>query len=132
MLRRRGSSGTRRGRRAAVGRFARAALLLLRAVAVCLSLQMSGFLHFATDLWLDGEAAARHFSESEGDGDDDCPPGCPTCHCVHASPVLPIPFEAPASKLLPAFEVTWAPYEARSPASPAPPSVYRPPRAPRA
>ncbi len=107
----------------------RAALLLVRAVVVCLALQMSGVLHFVVDLWLEGEAAAAHFAEGQGDDDEDCPPGCPTCHCVHASPALPIQLDALAPELLPAFEMTWAPYEARTPPPLEPRSVYRPPRA---
>jgi hypothetical protein len=106
----------------------RALLILLRAVAVCLALSLSGVVHFAVDLWLDGEAAAQHFSDCPDD--DDCPPGCPACHCLHASPVLPVPFHAPAPMiLLPAIELSWVPYDGGPPPSPALPAVYRPPRA---
>lgn len=116
-----------RGGSAPSGRFVRAAWLLLRAVAVCLALSLSGALHFAIDLWLEGDAAAQHFAGE--DGDEDCPPGCVSCHCVHASPGLPVRFDAFASsKLLPAFEMTWSPYESGAPPRLAPPPVYRPPR----
>lgn len=123
-------SRPRRGVTATRGRVRRAALVVLRVLIACLALQMSGVLHFVVDLWLEGEAAAAHFAEGEGDGDDDedCPPGCPTCHCVHASPALPIVIDPLACDALPAYEVVWAPYEARTPPSLAPPSVYRPPR----
>ena len=103
--------------------------MVLRAVVVALALQMSGVLHFAVDLWLEGEAAAAHFGGQGDDDGEDCPPGCPTCHCVHASPALPIQMDAIAPELLPAFEVAWAPYESRTPPPLAPRSVYRPPRA---
>jgi len=105
-------------------------LVVLRTLAVCLALQMSGLPHFVLDLWLHGEAATQHFSACSDGGDDDCPPGCPSCHCVHVSPALPVVAETfGASRLLPAFEMAWAPYEARTPPSLAPPGVYRPPRA---
>lgn len=95
---------------------------------MCLALNLSGALHFALDLWLDGDAAAQHFSGCP-DGDEDCPPGCPSCHCIHTSPALPAPLEAfVASRLLPAFEVAWSPYESGVPPRLAPPPVYRPPR----
>ena len=106
-------------------------VLLLRLVAFCLALSLSGVVHFVIDLWLDSDAAAQHFSEgSDDDGDRECPPGCGGCHCVHVSPVLPVPFAAlGVSRLLPAFEVAWAPYRSTLPPSLAPPCIYRPPRA---
>ena len=106
-------------------------VLLLRLVAFCLALSLSGVVHFMIDLWLDSAAAAQHFSEdSDDDGDRECPPGCGGCHCMHVSPVLPVPFAALGiSKLLPAFEVTWAPYRSTLPPLLAPPGIYRPPRA---
>lgn len=111
-------------------RFVRAALLLLRALAVLLALNLSGALHLALDLWLEGEAAAQHFSGASDDGDDGCPPGCTSCHCTHASPALPEPVGAIAPlELLPAFEIAWSPYESGAPPPRAPLSVYRPPRA---
>jgi uncharacterized membrane protein len=109
-------------------RFVRAASVLLRAVAMCLALSLSGAVHFALDLWLDGDAAAQHFSGCADDGDEDCPPGCASCHCVHAS-ALPAPLDGVApSTLLPAFEVAWSPYERGAPPRLVPLPVYRPPR----
>lgn len=107
--------------------------MALRAVALCLALQLSGVAHFALDLWLSGTAAAEHFhacdDEDEGDGKS-CPPGCPSCHCTHVSPALPTPVEVPAvAELLPLLEVAWFPYRGAAPPSATPSSVYRPPRA---
>lgn len=128
MARRTSRRRTEGGSRPLDRRFARAVSILFRAVAVCLAMTLSGALHFAVDLWLDGDAAAEHFSGGSGDEDQDCPPGCASCHCVHAS-ALPVPIEALApSRLLPAFEVAWSPYESGAPPKVAPPSVYRPPR----
>lgn len=130
MARRRSGQRKGTGLRPAARRFALAASLLLRAVAICLALSLSGVLHFAIDLWLDGDAAAEHFAGCEDEGDEDCPPGCASCHCVHATPALPVEVDALAtSRLLPAFDVVWRPYESGAPRRLDPLPVYRPPRA---
>ncbi len=106
----------------------RASLLgVLKALAVCLALQLSGLVHFAVDLWLEGDAAAHHFSAPD-DGDHDCPPGCVSCHCAHGTSALPAPLEG-AVTLLPAYELVWAPYPTGTPPSLTPLPVFRPPRA---
>jgi hypothetical protein len=130
VMRRSGTRRRRGGARTPAPRLVRAASILLRAVAVCLAMSLSGALHFAVDLWLDGDAAAEHFSGCSDEGDEDCPPGCASCHCTHASPALPTLLDAFApSRLLPAYEVAWTPYEDGAPPLRAPPTVYRPPRA---
>lgn len=117
------------GRRRALGGLPPALRALLRALAACLALSLSGVAHLALDLWLDGEAAAQHFSGCSDD-DEDCPPGCASCHCTHVSPALPVPVEACApSVLLPEIGLAWVPYGGGAPPSPARAAVYRPPRA---
>jgi hypothetical protein len=103
----------------------------LRAVALCLVMQLSGVAHFALDLWLSGAAAAQHFHDSNDDDDGEpCPPGCPSCHCAHVSPALPVPSEMPAVvDLYPLLEVAWFPYRDGAPPPATPRFVYRPPRA---
>lgn len=130
MRARRAEPRARRTRGRAPPRFVRAVLLLLRALAMCLALHLSGLVHFALDRW-HGDDTAHHASDCPDDGgDEDCPPGCPSCHCVHVSPALPVPFATLGpSRLLPAYEMAWTPYEARTPPALAPPGVYRPPRA---
>ena len=118
----------RRGSPRAPVRLLRPLWLLLRALAVCLALSLSGVLHFALDLWLDDQAAAQHFSDCSDD--EDCPPGCASCHCTHVSPALPVQVDAAApSVLLPLLGPAWVPDHSGVPPSPARPAVYRPPRA---
>jgi hypothetical protein len=126
-MRHTGRLRTGRARDRGARRLVRAASLWLRVLAVCLGLHLSGLVHFAIDMWLEGEAAAEHFSDCSED-DEDCPPGCTSCHCVHGTAALPAAPMGPLT-LLPAFEVAWAPYQAGTPPSLAPPGVYRPPRA---
>lgn len=104
--------------------------LAFRAMALCLALQFSGVVHFATDLWLSSVGAAERCGDCPDDEEGkECPPGCPSCHCTHVSPMLPEPSGAPALVgLLPLGEVTWGPHQSGTPPSPAPGSLYRPPR----
>lgn len=124
-----------RARRRPLPRHSRARLgwlfTALRVLSVCLAMQLSGVAHFALDLWLSGAAAAEHFHECDDEDDGEpCPPGCPSCHCAHVSPALPVPSEVPAvAELIPLLEVAWFPYRGGAPPPATPPSVYRPPRA---
>ncbi|MEZ4296649.1 MAG: hypothetical protein R3B70_16905 [Polyangiaceae bacterium] len=124
-----GRAREKRGARGAVPWWVRAGVRMLSVLALGLVLQMSGVLHFVTDLWLDEQAAEQHLAAGEDDDDDACPPGCPTCHCVHPSPALVPRVEALEASVLPAFEVTWGRFEEGRPRSLSPPPVYRPPRA---
>lgn len=113
-----------------------ALMIALHVVAFCLTLQLSGIAHLVIDLWLMGDAAALHAhgpSDSKDDGEDcpdeGCPPGCPSCHCTHIVPMLPVLGEAPLLVELPKLvhEILLA-YEMRGPPSPDGLSIYRPPR----
>ncbi len=107
------------------------ALLLVRAVALILAVQMSNVAHAAVDV-----ASAVFGYVAEHDDcmrdceDDQCPPGCPKCHCASARPnVLPsdlIGLQPPPPR---ATTTSWS----RSPTTEQPPSpllssVYRPPK----
>ena len=100
---------------------------MLRLLAVCLALSLSGAFHFAIDVLLEGDAAAAHFREQ--DDEQECPPGCADCHCVHGAAALPPDVTAFEAELLPAFTVTWSPHPAQSVPAVELSSVYRPPRA---
>jgi hypothetical protein len=57
-------------------------LALLRVLAVVLGMQLSGVGHFATELVESMLSDDVHHESCPADGPcDDCPPGCPQCHC---------------------------------------------------
>ena len=115
------------------GRLGRAfgvATVLLRVVTVLVAMQFSGALHDVSDF-----VAAVAELEHVDDGCpadrpcDDCPAGCPNCHCSNlaGSLVAPAGFaelrEPLAESLLP------RPLVGRTvPCGPDLPSIYRPPR----
>ena len=116
--------------RARFGVAARAVMLLFQLLAVTLALQVSSFAHVAADVLehLDDAADCDH-ERSGDDGDDECPPGCPTCHsCAHAQafyvPRATCLLRAPISNVQPrVLNVDDMPPPL------ALPSVFRPPRA---
>jgi hypothetical protein len=58
---------------------------LLRALVVAFALQISGLGHAVADaICCSGE---EHESPDCADGDD-CPPGCPDCHCNHGASLV--------------------------------------------
>lgn len=66
----------------------------------------------------------------EGSGQE-CPPGCPNCHCHHASGAVAIPELDGKDLALPSRDQgteRGRPQAATAPREPALPSVFRPPR----
>lgn len=63
----------------------------------------------------------------EKDGRD-CPPGCPSCHCVHTGIGLPPVDDTQLASVNVDIETTAIPYEAAVPRAPPASDVYRPPR----
>ncbi|HMI84609.1 MAG TPA: hypothetical protein VK550_10975 [Polyangiaceae bacterium] len=62
-------------------------------------------------------------------GDQECPPGCPSCHCAHGSLALPKQTGDRVAVRRDAVEgATPRPVEATAPRAPMLPGVYRPPR----
>ncbi|MFO0677683.1 MAG: hypothetical protein U0169_14200 [Polyangiaceae bacterium] len=111
--------------------FARAALrvvvALMRVAVVLGAVNVSGFVHVASDVVT---LVAHGDSHEEEDCDaHDCPPGCPSCHHVHSGGALPL---AATDFVLAAFDPG---SELLPPPSSVPPpegalrSVDRPPRA---
>jgi hypothetical protein len=124
MLRERPLTITRRS-----GLWARLSLLL-RVLAVLLGVQLGGIGHAAADaLHETGIIVVEEHEECPLDrACDDCPPGCPQCHCSNRVPsVAPLDAFVLVSAL-PRADVTFAPTESRSPPRPELPSLYRPPR----
>jgi hypothetical protein len=104
--------------------------LLLRVVALLLGVQLAGIGHAAADaLHVTGVIAQEEHEECPLDrACDDCPPGCPQCHCSNRVPsVAPVASFVLASAL-PGAEVAFALSESGSPPRPELPSLYRPPR----
>ena len=109
-----------------------ALLVLARLATVLLALQFSGGVHDLIDVTRAVMGATAEEPEHEqcppDKPCDDCPPGCPNCHCaaigtlvLTESPTLP-PLTLGAS--LPRSLVG-----AQAPSGPEPPSLFRPPRA---
>jgi hypothetical protein len=108
------------------------ALLVLRALLVIFSLQFGGTIHDVTDL-VEAVTAAPDKADHEQcpvDGPcNDCPPGCPNCHCAAlgsiapASPVTILPPRVLASALPASLA------ETQAPRGPDLPGLFRPPQA---
>jgi hypothetical protein len=106
--------------------------VLLQALAVVASFQLSTAGHFVSDVVQ--LLAAGHHHHDAGDDEDnpdhDCPPGCPNCHHVHMSGAA-VPCGAVATLSgLPAAGLSSPrrPVGDDTPQGPHLPSVYRPPR----
>ena len=103
---------------------------LLRLVLVLAALGISGLAPAVADLIACDEvhdAASCSDCPLEQDGRD-CPPGCPSCHCVHAGIGLPPVDALHVATLDRDVEAAAIPYEAAVPRAPPASDVYRPPR----
>lgn len=105
-------------------------LALIRVLAVVLGFQLSGAGHFATELVEAVVSAEVHHESCPADGPcDDCPPGCPQCHCSNAlRSVAPDASPAVASVLETSTDDVRA-FTDDEPPSPELPLPFRPPRA---
>ena len=70
---------------------------MLRAFIVLFALHLSGAAHFVADAWEHVDCSAECGHEATSDDDEqDCPPGCPSCHaCSHRQAVAPSAIAAP-------------------------------------
>lgn len=110
---------------------ARGLVLLLRALALFVALQVSGLVEFVADV------TASAAESSDGCCSDcpleksgrECPPGCPNCHCTHGGSALP---PSCVTAFLDAFDprapMADEPVVAEAPRAPVLPGVFRPPR----
>lgn len=115
-------------------RVRRAFVLFVRTLVALLALQISGLPHaiddFADSFAVAESGIAPHDCDNDRE-DADCPPGCPSCHCVHSN-VLP---SAQTADLfawlggLPGSELAELTYDSTAPPQPTLASVFRPPRA---
>jgi len=105
--------------------------LFVRLFAVILTVQTSGAAHGAVDLI---EAALGNTVDHEdcsGEGtDDNCPPGCPNCHCSHGGATV-IPHSSLALHVShPPHDIAWTQgHTTETPPAPLLSPVYRPPKA---
>ena len=71
----------------ALRRAARRHSALLRLFMVVFVVQVSGATHTLADI-IDCAQHEQHDEPDCSDGDEDCPPGCPDCHCSHAHSLI--------------------------------------------
>lgn len=105
-------------------------LVALRVLAVVLGLQLSGVAHFVEDaVAAVATGHAEHEDPCPADRPcDECPPGCPQCHCSNAMRSVVPPVGAP-SLLLAETALSAAVAEtSRAPLSPDLPGLFRPPQ----
>jgi len=105
----------------------------MQALCVVMSVQVSGLAHVAADAFdrITCASADCDHERAGDDRDDECPPGCPTCHaCAHPQ----VPY-TPRGVYVPAAPVLLVVHRDRGDATAPPsrflPSVFRPPRASR-
>jgi hypothetical protein len=105
-------------------------LALIRVLAVVLGMQLSGVGHFATELAEAVVSAEVHHESCPANGPcDDCPPGCPQCHCSNGlRSVAPEASPPVAGVLVTAGGV--AAFTPEKPPSPELPLPFRPPCTP--
>jgi hypothetical protein len=105
-------------------------VVLMRVLSLVLGVQLSGIAHVVEDVVSVVVAGhAEHDEQCPADGPcNDCPPGCPQCHCPNAlRSVAPLASATvvlglPASTALPLVG------RAERPPSPVLPAPFRPPR----
>jgi hypothetical protein len=112
------------------GRIGLSLLALVRMFSLLLGLQLSGAPHFVEDVLVLVTAEHVEHEQCPADGPcDDCPAGCPQCHCsnalrsVAASSADPIALGFDASLV-----AGHAPSE-QAPIAPELPGLFRPPQA---
>jgi hypothetical protein len=108
-------------------------VLAFRFLAIVASLQVSGAPHLLGDA-VELVTVGHHPDESpphEDDPNHECPPGCPTCHHVHAGSLsLPVQVPTPTSFVPRVINprIVVIAYDGDAPDGPDPISIYRPPR----
>lgn len=109
----------------------RALVWLVRALTIAVMLQFSGVTHHLVDVIRAVEGVALHEAqiacpyEERG---DDCPPGCPDCHCTHVLRALPATVPELVGVCEPGVDLA-LPYESTGPPCETAHGLFRPPRA---
>lgn len=114
--------------------FAYCALWMLRLLAFVLVAQLSEAAHTARDVALSVLAMSDcHESDCDDGAGEQCPPGCPNCHCAGRTSVIPVERFVPALLAETATQPEvrrWFRRE-RAHESPWHLAIYRPPRSAR-
>jgi hypothetical protein len=102
----------------------------LRVLAVLLGLQTSGVSHFVEDVVAAiATGHAEHEDPCPADGPcDECPPGCPQCHCSNAMRSVVPPTGAPSLLLAETALSAAGDVTDSAPLSPDLPGLFRPPQ----
>jgi hypothetical protein len=101
----------------------------LSAIVILVTLELSGLAARAVEMVCDGESVGDCCSDCPVDqGGQECPPGCPSCHCAHATTALPTATGDQMSVVDSRQGVCFRPYEATVPRSTDLRRIYRPPR----
>ena len=113
----------------AVARMRRVAACLLHIVVLVLSAEVSGTLHAALDVAVEGGLVAHPDDDCERDCRE-CPPGCLSCHCTHAASAWNTPLWTPvdAQLALRARASVSSEYDDLAPTGPERGRIDRPPR----
>jgi hypothetical protein len=103
----------------------------MRSLLVVFALQFSGMVHDLSDAITAATAApdqAEH-EQCPADGPcNDCPPGCPNCHCAAAvGSIAPAPAIGVLPQLL-SLSLPESLYDTQAPPGPELPGLFRPPR----
>ena len=106
-------------------------LTLGRVLALVLGLELAGVAHLADDLVsVVVSGVVPHDEQCPADRPcDDCPPGCPNCHCQNGLPSLVPRLGSPMVLTLPVVAIVAFEAGARGPLGPELSSLFRPPRA---
>jgi hypothetical protein len=99
----------------------------LRIFVLIMAVSLSGARAFESNRCDDGSGCCSDCpAENQG---EECPPGCPICHCAHGGLVLPkLAEDRLALRSSDDGGLLLAPYEAAAPRAPLLRGVYRPPR----
>jgi hypothetical protein len=102
--------------------------VVLRALPVVLVLQLSGAAHFVEEAVSLVSQSEVHHEQCPPDGPcDDCPPGCPQCHCANALRAA-LPPVSPSLRAIASCAGEPPSLRQLSPPTPELPSLFKPPR----
>ena len=107
-------------------------LVAMRSLLLVFAMQFSGALHDISD-FVEAVAAVPEGAEHEEcpvDGPcNDCPPGCPNCHCAATVALVAVVTPALLSPEILASHAPASLYATQAPRGPDLPGLFRPPRA---